>query len=386
MRKVVGPKVLEPVSDWYRENVRSSGDAAVDPTDQPDGVPPGSASVGTEAAEPSTPRSPRHTGSDSLASAQAAEAFFAGPGAGEDPRETEHVATISDPDPGEPETATGPDGFKAVALAVKDRVKAHNLNVVAAGVAFWALLAVPAVLTAVVSIYGLVASPEDVESQIEDALSGASPEVQSIVGDQLSSVAGSSGGGLAVGAAVGLLLAFWTASGAVAKVIATLNTIWGVDEDRKFVKLRGLAVAITVGAVVVVAGAAFLLAVLPAVLGETGLGDAARWLLNIARFPVMLLVMAVGLTMLYGLGPNRHRGFRLLTWGAVWATVLWLVISGLFSIYTASFASYNETYGSLGAIVVLLLWLFITAFMVLVGAEIDAVRERREGVGPEGTG
>lgn len=260
-------------------------------------------------------------------------------------------------------------------MGVKTRVKDHNLNVVAAGVAFWGLLAIPATLTAVVSIYGLVSTPEEVENQIEDSLSGASAEVQTIIGDQLRSVAGASGGGLAIGAIVGVLLALWTTSGAVSKVIATLNTIWGVKEDRGFLRLRGMAVGLTVGAIAFVGGAGFLLAALPATLDKAGLGDAARWSLNIARFPVLLVVMAVGLSVLYWAGPNRHGRLKLLTWGATIATILWLVLSGLFSFYTASFASYNETYGSLGAIVIMLLWLFITAFVVLVGAEIDAERE-----------
>ena len=165
------------------------------------------------------------------------------------------------------------------------------------------------------------------------------------------------------------------ATAAPKKVIATLNTIWDVKEDRGFLKLRGMAVGLTVGAIAFVGGAGFLLAALPATLDKAGLGDAARWSLNIARFPLLLVVMAVGLSVLYWAGPNRQGPLKLLTWGATIATILWLVLSGLFSFYTASFASYNETYGSLGAIVIMLLWLFITAFVVLVGAEIDAERE-----------
>lgn len=385
MKNVIGPKVLEPMADWYEQRVATAPVAGGGPDPGTDTSSEDASAFGAEPA--------------SLASARAAEAFLAGADSGDRPAAPttapptstardapsagEEVAfdePAGSPEPDHPPVAAAASRFarvKHTALAVKDRIKEHNLNVVAAGVAFWALLAIPAILTAVVSIYGLVASPDDVEGQVDDALSGASPEVQQVVGDQLSAVAGASGGGLAVGAGVGILLALWTSSGAVAKVIATLNVIWGVTEDRKFLKLRGLAVALTVGAILLVGAAGFLLAVLPAVLGETDIGDAARWLLNTARFPALLLAMAVGLSILYWAGPNRKRRLRLVTWGAVTATVLWLIVSGLFSIYTASFASYNETYGSLGAVVVLLLWLFITAFMVLLGAEIDAANEDR---------
>jgi len=367
VKNVVGPKILKPVADWYDDKLEN--DVEVENVEVEKVTEPS-----TNAPTPDVEMSP------SLASAKSAEAFFAGP-------ESDTTApTITKSIPAaEPQDALSDAGHpvepgrleraKAIALRVKARVKEHNLNVVAAGIAFWTLLAIPAILTAVVSIYGLIASPDDVESQIEDVLSGASPEVQSIIGEQLAAVAGGSNSGLAVGAAAGVLLAMWTASGAVAKLIATLNVIFGVSEDRRFFHLRGLALAITGGAVVVIVGAAFLLAALPAVLDKAGLGGLAQWLFNIGRFPAMLTVMAVALAILYWAGPNRSRPYRVLTWGAAWATVLWLTMSGLFTVYTASFATYNETYGSLGAMVVLLLWLFLTAFTILVGAEIDAARE-----------
>ena len=117
------------------------------------------------------------------------------------------------------------------------------------------------------------------------------------------------------------------------------------------------------------------MAILPPLLTEVGLADAGRWLLNAGRFPALLLFMAAGLAILYWIGPNRPSRYRPLTWGAVVATALWVIVSGAFTIYTASFDSYNETYGTLGAVVILLMWLFLTAFMVLIGAEIDAARE-----------
>ncbi len=371
VQNVVGPKLLKPVADWYEENVDTNVDAE-ESSSAPEPTPPAD-----ERVDPGPQISP------SLASAKSAEAFFAAPDLAEAPADEarpEPTARIaqSDTTPPRDDARAAQSRLaraKGIGREVKARIKEHNLNVVAAGIAFWTLLAIPAILTAVVSIYGLVASPDDVESQIQDVLSGASPEVREIIGQQLSAVAGGSSGGLALGAAAGVALALWTASGAVAKLIATLNVIFGVRESRRFVHLRGLALAITGGAIVVIIGAAFMLAALPAVLDKAGLGAAGRWLINIGRFPAMLAVMAVALSVLYWAGPSRQRRYRVLTGGAAWATVLWLTMSGIFTVYTASFANYNETYGSLGAMVVLLLWLFLTAFTVLIGAEIDAVSQ-----------
>ena len=269
---------------------------------------------------------------------------------------------------------------KELAMRVKDNVKRHNLPVISAGIAFWTLLAIPAALVATISIAGLVLDPTTVADSVEDNLSGANEDVKGIIAEQLESISSTSGGGLAVGVAVGILLALWSVSGAMAKMMATLNTIFDETETRKFFKLRGTAIVITVGAIVLLAGAIFLLTALPPILGQTAIGDAGRWALNISRFPALLVVMVFGLSLLYVLGPDRENGtWRPLTWGAAVGTVLWLLISIAFSLYTSSdLNSYNETYGSIAGVVMLLLWLYLTALCVLIGAEVDMARDRAD--------
>lgn len=289
--------------------------------------------------------------------------------------QTELTSVASVPDVAEVAPAAS-KGVLGLLKALGQRVKEHNLVVVAAGIAFWGLLAIPATLFAVISIAGLVLDPATVKDQVSENLSGLPEEAQTIIGDQLEGVSGGSTGGLVTGLVVGLLLALWTASGAMAKMMGALNMIYGTSETRKFPKLRGTALGLTLGGIVFISSAIFLLAALPALLGSVdGVGGSLATLFNWLRFPVLGLVMVIALGVLYHVGPDRPGKYRPLTIGAVVAMVLWIALSGLFSVYTSTVGSYNETYGSIGGIVILLLWLFITAFVVLLGAEIHAERE-----------
>lgn len=265
-----------------------------------------------------------------------------------------------------------------------DGLRRDNVPVAAAGIAFWAFLALVPALVAAVSIYGLIADAADVEADIESRLSSLPDDVRSVVGSQLTDIADSSGAGLGFGLAFGLAAALWSASGAVKHLLATINAVHDCTDDRGFVKLRGLALGLTIGAIVFVAVAGTVLAVVPAWLGGTELGGPVRVLLNGSRFPALAVALTAALVVLYRLAPNRPAPpWRELLPGAVVGTAVWVTLSGLFSIYTAGFASYNETYGALGAIVVLLMWLYLTAFAVLLGAEFNAVREQHGGDWPE---
>lgn len=341
-RDIFAPKVARPVAAWLDDNFGDADEAETD--DSVDAV---------AAAEPLAELEP-------VAEVQLVE---------------EALADEIDLTP------SSPKAFLGTLKALSARIKNHNLVVVAAGIAFWGLLAIPAILFAVVSIAGLVLDPETVKDQVSTNLTGLPEEAQEIIGDQLAGVSGGSTGGLIVGLIFGILLALWTASGAMAKLMGALNTIYDTTESRKFLKLRGTALGLTFGGIVFISSAIFLLAVLPALLSSIdSVGDSAATLFVWLRFPALGLVMVVALGVLYHVGPDRDTRYRPLTVGAAAAMVLWIVLSGLFSVYTSTVGSYNETYGSIGGIVVLLLWLFITAFVVLLGAEIHAQSETEQPV------
>jgi membrane protein len=269
-------------------------------------------------------------------------------------------------------------GWIDVAKRVKRKTKKDNVNLVAAGVAFYTFLAVPAALIAVISIWSLVADPQTLTDQITDLLSAAPDEVRTFFEQQLGSLSGASSGGLAISAVVGILAALWTTSSAMSHLITAVNIAYGEEQTRGFVKARGLALAMTGGAVVFGLAVIGLLAFLPAVIGDWA--GWARWTLSIASFPLMLVAFMFGLALLYRYAPDREQPrWSWISWGAVVAALLWLVASLGFSFYARYFGSYNATYGTLAGIVVLLLWLLISFAVVIIGAEINAELERRTG-------
>ncbi len=341
-RDVFGPKIAAPTARWLQDNF-------VEPDAEPEQngtEPDGEMTAGAEV--------------DTLTSPDA-----------------DHADLLEEDEFGKIDlTPTTPKALLGLMKELSKRVKNHNLVVVAAGIAFWGLLAIPATLFAVVSIAGLLLDADTVEQQVNDNLSGLPKEARDIISEQLSSVSGGSTGGLIAGLVLGLLLAFWTASGAMAKLMGALNTIYDTVETRNFLKLRGTAIGLTFGGIIFVSSAIFLLAALPPILSSVdAVGDSAARLFVWLRFPVLGLVMIIALGVLYYAGPDRRTKYQPVTAGAAAAMALWLGLSALFTVYTSTVGSYNETYGSIGGIVILLLWLFITAFVVLLGAEIHAQRE-----------
>lgn len=260
---------------------------------------------------------------------------------------------------------------------LKTRVTRHNAPIFAAGVAFFAFLALIPALTAVIGVYGLVADPDEVTRQLTDALSGAPESTRQFLVDQMSDISSGSTGALGLSVGVSLLLAAFSASGAVANLLKSLNVAYEIEETRRPWKLRGVALALMTGGVLVLCIVMFLMAALPPLLRDWGMGGAARLALGIGRYPILGVVMAASLSALYRLGPD-HRGNdqplapRFLTAGGLVATALFVVLSALFSFYTANLGSYGETYGPLATIIVLLLWFQLSALSIIVGAELDS--------------
>jgi membrane protein len=252
----------------------------------------------------------------------------------------------------------------------------NNVSMIAAGVAYNELFAMFPAMAALVSIYGLFADPADVERQVGQ-MSGILPEqAVSLIGEQLHTVAGSSQGALGLSLAVSVLLALWGATRGVKALMTSLNIVYGEEEKRGFLRLNLVALGLTLAAVVFGVLALVFVAVVPAFLKLITLPAIFADLLSLARWPILALAVLLGLAVLYRFAPSRSQPrWRWVTWGAAVATLLWIVGSLLFSFYVANFGSYNETYGSVGAVIVLLLWFYLTAFIVLLGGQINAELE-----------
>ena len=271
-----------------------------------------------------------------------------------------------------------PRGWFAALKRVKAEVKDDNVSLLAAGVAFYAMLAIFPAIIALVTIYGMVADPNQIESQVAEfaksLAAGGDPQMPpprsfaATAGRQCVSKA----------QLVCLLAVLWAASGGVQGLVKGLNVVYDERETRGFVKLRGLSLLLTLGAIVVAVVALALITVFPRVVDNLGLGQAGQLAASIARWVVLALLVLAALAVLYRFAPDRASPrLRWVSWGAVVALVLWLLGSIGFSWYVDNFGKYNQTYGALAAVIILLLWLYLSAFAVLLGAELDAEIERQ---------
>jgi membrane protein len=249
---------------------------------------------------------------------------------------------------------------------------------IAGGVAFFVLLAIFPAITALVSAYGLFFNGSTIANNLS-LLNDVVPEnVLSIVHEQAARIASNSGGTLSIGFIAGILVSLWSAMGGAKAMIDALNVIYEQKEGRNLIKLNLVALVFTLAGF-----AAFLLAmavivVLPLVLSPIGLGSLTETLTRLARWPVLLVVLLIGLAVLYRYGPDRRAArWQWVTIGSVLAAVTWIAASFLFSWYLTSFANYNATYGSLGAVVGLMIWLWFSTIVVLLGAELNAEIEHQ---------
>jgi membrane protein len=271
-----------------------------------------------------------------------------------------------------------PRGWKDIFLRVYNNISEHRVIALAAGMTFYSLLAIFPALAAMVAIYGLFSDPATISSHL-DTLSGFLPGgAIDVARDQLTRVASKGGQTLGLTFFIGLAISLWSANAAMKSLSDTLNIIYGEREKRGFVKLNIISLCFTLGAIVFGLLALAAVAVLPVALNYIGLSETADLLLRIGRWPALFVGLTLALTVIYRYGPSREAPrWRWITWGSALATILWLGASGLFAWYTANFGKYNETYGSLGAVIGFMTWLWISAIVILMGAEVDTEMEHQ---------
>jgi membrane protein len=269
-------------------------------------------------------------------------------------------------------------GWKDILWRVKDQIKEDRLSIIAAGVAFYGLLAVFPGLIALVAIYGLAFDPAQVEQQVGALRGVLPPQAAEVLLGQLHDLTTTDSAALGFGAVAGILLALWSASAGMRTLMEALNVAYDEDEKRGIIAFYGTALLLTLGAIFGTVIALSLVVAMPVALNFLGLGDALKWLISIGGVVILVITVMLGLAITYRFGPSRKTPqWRWVSWGAVIATLLWIVGSVLFSIYVTRFGNYNETYGSVGAIVILLMWFLLSSYAVLIGAELNAEMERQ---------
>lgn len=268
-------------------------------------------------------------------------------------------------------------GWLDVLSRTKRQLTEDNLSVVAAGVAFYGFVAVVPAIAVMVAFYGLIANPSQVAEHVTALTDVLPSEVVPLLEEQMVRIASDSTTA-GIGAIVGVLIALYSSTNATKALITGMNIAYGEKEKRGFFKLTAVAIGLTLAAIVGVILAVGLVAILPTILGYLNLSGGAATLLNILRWPLVVGGFMAALTVVYRYGPSRDEAkWRWISPGALVAGTLWLIGSALFSLYVSKAGTYGQVYGPLGAVVVFLMWLFLTAFVVLIGAELNSELERQ---------
>jgi membrane protein len=270
-------------------------------------------------------------------------------------------------------------GWKDILWRMYEDISAHRLLMVAAGVVFYAMLAVVPAITALVSIYGLFANASTINEHLSFIATVMPGTAYDLISDQITRIAGNNNGKLTFAFIFGLGMALWSANAGMKSIFDALNIVYDEDEKRGFIKLNLISLAFTLSAVVALLTAVGAVVALPLVLQYLGLAeDRQTWLLALLRWPALWLLVVLGLALLYRFGPSRRDPkWRWVTPGSMFASFAWLAISALFSLYLSKFTDYNATYGSLGAVIGLMMWIWLSVTVILIGAELNAEIEHQ---------
>jgi membrane protein len=293
-----------------------------------------------------------------------------------DNRAVEEVASEKVPGGGaERPTQIPPKGWLQVVKRGWKEAKVDQVPLLSAGVAYYAFLALFPAMIAIVSIYGLIADPGTIATQISTLGKALPGEARQLITDQVTSLA-SQRRTLGFSAVLAIVIALFAASGGMSNLITAVNLAYDEEEKRNAIKKRLLALGLTVAAIIFMVIMLGLVAVLPPLLEKFLGGGALRWVVQILGYLVLFAIVAAALAVLYRLAPDRDAAK--MSWvsvGALVATTIWLLASIGFSIYTSTLGNYAKTYGVFAGVVILLFWLWLTSYAILLGAEINAEAE-----------
>jgi membrane protein len=271
-----------------------------------------------------------------------------------------------------------PAGWYDIAKRTYFEVDRDRVLAVAAGVTFYGLLALFPALAAFVSLYGLIASPDTVIKHLSALTTVMPADGYELIQEQALKLTAQGGSKLGLSLIISLALSIWSANAGMKAMFDALNVAYGEDEKRGFVKLNLMSLAFTAGVLLFAVLGGFAVIAIPLLLERLYLGSIAEPMIQIGRWPVLIVMLAAGLAALYRFGPSRDQAqWRWVSPGAVVAVLVWMAASLAFSWYVANFEDYDKTYGTVGAVIGLMMWMWISATIILVGAELNAESERQ---------
>ncbi|WP_312402452.1 YihY/virulence factor BrkB family protein [Rhizobium sp.] len=269
-------------------------------------------------------------------------------------------------------------GLKDVFWRIVSGVMEDRVTLIAAGVTYYLLLALFPAASVLVSLYGLLADPAAIADRIASLGSVMPADALDIFLNQVRALSAEGGATLSAGLVGGLALALWSANNGIKALFDAMNVAYREKEKRSIVRLNLVSLAFTFGAFLIAIVILFSMGVVPAVLNYFWLDRWAELIIRVARWPIMMVFVGFGIMALYRFGPSREPAkVRWLTWGAVFSTLLWFAASLGVSFYLSNIANYNATYGTLGALIGFMVWTWISAIIVIVGAEINAELEHQ---------
>ena len=267
-------------------------------------------------------------------------------------------------------------GWKKVLIRIKERIVEDHIPIISAGVAFYAFLAIFPGIMALFSIYGLALDAQSAQEHITRLATVMPEESISLIERRVDKLMETSPRALGWGTSIGILFALWSANRGIKSLFTALDVAYRVKNRRGFIKKNVMTMAFTLGILIVIIVSLVLIVLFPVLVNTIGLPETIERVINWLRWPFLGLIVISAISMIYKYGPARETpGFEWVVLGATVATILWLIASWGFSLYVSNFGNFSEMYGSLSAVVILLLWLFITSFIILVGGELNRATE-----------
>lgn len=269
-------------------------------------------------------------------------------------------------------------GWKDIAIRVKDRLAKDHVSIVSAGIAFYFFLAIFPAIAAALSIYGLVMDPAQVEQQMSQVANVLPEQAHQMVSNILEQQSEKTKSSLGWSLVLSILISLWSANKGAKAVFEGVNITYNEIDDRGFFKLNAVTLLFTLGGIVIGFITIALVVAFPALIDKFGLPSTLETIIQFLRWPILALIVMFALAAVYKVAPSRTSPeFKWTSFGAIIATVFWLAGSLLFSLYLSNFGSFDETYGSFAVVIILMLWFFLTGFIILLGAEINSEMEHQ---------